>query len=70
MIGFDGGGSKNSSLEAKRFLNDRLLHWKRKRKRNKYFLKGKTQGYMGELGLEKLQQPFPSNGARKLVGIS
>ena len=67
MIGFDGGGSKNSSLGAKRFLNGRLLHWRRKKR---IFLKGKTQGYTSELGLEILQQPFPAMVLEMLVGIS
>jgi len=30
------------------------------------FVKGKTQGYIGELDSEIIQQPFPSNGARNV----
>ena len=65
MIGFDGGGSKNSSLGAKSVLNGRLLHGERKRKRE--FFYGKTQGYTGGQGSDILQRPFPSNGARKVL---
>jgi hypothetical protein len=39
----------------------------RKDRRNNFFLfekEDKTQGYIGELGLEKIQQPFPNNGAK------
>jgi hypothetical protein len=30
----------------------------------------KTQGYTGGLGSEIIQQPFPGNSAKMLVGIS
>ena len=33
------------------------------KKEKEFFLKGKTQGYTGELGSEIQQQPFPDNGA-------
>ena len=35
-----------------------------------FFLKGKTHGYMGELGLEIIQQPFLAMVLEMLVGIS
>jgi hypothetical protein len=53
MIGFNGGGSKNSSLGSKKILSWRLHEEKRKEKEY-IFLKGKTQGYTGELGSEIL----------------
>ena len=55
MIGFDGGGSENSSLRAKRFLVEGLHDENSKRNIFFFFLKGKTQGYTGELGLEIIQ---------------
>ena len=35
-----------------------------------FFIKRKGYKYEDELGSKEIWQPFPSNGARKLVGIS
>ena len=68
MIGFDGGGSKNSSLGSKSVLNGRLFHGERKEKGN--FFYGKIQGYTGELDSEILQQPSLAMVPKMLVGVS
>jgi hypothetical protein len=57
----------NSSLGAEFFL----FEWKgfmvRKDRRNNFFIfekEDKTQGYIGELGSQMIQQPFPGNSVR------
>ena len=67
MIGFDGGGSKNSSLRAKRFLVEGLHDLKSKRNIFFFFLNGKTQGYTGELGSEITTTTIPRQRRQKCL---
>jgi hypothetical protein len=70
MIGFVDGDSKNSSLGAKVFFKRKGFMVKKNKRNNFFKKKDKIQGYTCELGLEIIQQPFPDNAAKMLVGIS
>ena len=68
MTGFDGGGSKNSSLAEKSVLNGRLLHGERKEKGKILMVKHK------DTQVDKVQRYYnncsPAMVLEMFVGIS
>jgi hypothetical protein len=60
------GGSKDSSLGAKMFLNVGCYNGEEE-KQKRIFLKGKTQGYIGELGSKIITRTIPQQRHQKCL---